>query len=190
MKLLVNPFIFGVFCTAIWHFVQAAGGFPQAELRKADAGIMSSGVVTFLIFGYGLFAVSMFSQAWSDWRNVKKAVRKKDEELFNEHVDEHIPTPAKLLLLVGECSLISAFFLAYFESSIDGYFAIFAVTFFVALVWEAIMDFNDYFTGVWNVDINEVPNDWAWAQKNKPKIMGKLWREVTNGVLPESVEPR
>jgi hypothetical protein len=63
-----------------------------------------------------------------------------------------------MLLLIFSLLLLGAFFFMHFKSLLNGVYTIFAISLGLALNWNVIMDLDDPFTGLWNV---EIPNDWA-----------------------------
>ena len=106
---------------------------------------------------YALLAAFTTANVWSQWVAVEEAVKTGDRQKFVQNKDKRIPETLKLLLLMFSVFLVVGFFLLYFKNPLPGGFSIFAVTMAVSAVWTVIMDLDDPFTGVWNV---QIPEEW------------------------------
>lgn len=157
MKLLIKPAILGLVALGIWILLRFQFGILA---DKADEGIMASGTIAFLFFVYGLMAAFIMAKVWTEWREIETAVRERDEKKFVDLKDQRVPRTLKMLLIIFSIFIAVAFFLSGFQNSIKGVFSVFAIVFMLTVVWEVLMDLDDYFTGEWNIDIHALPEAW------------------------------
>lgn len=176
MGLIRRPFVFTVVAVALWLLVQQLGGLDKPELIKQDETIMTSGFITALSLFIALLASGVFLKVWSEWIEVRNAIRstKQDEEIFMRYADERLPSTVKAAIIILFVFLLGAFFILHIASVVTGIYITFGITFALTFYWEVIMDFDDYWTGEWNIDIRMVPDDWEWAKKNKARILSRL----------------
>jgi hypothetical protein len=173
MLLLKRPVALAVAVLAFWLLLRWGGvAADQPTLLKADEAVLVSGFFTPMTVLIALLAAAVFTKVWSEWMEVRNAVKgeKKDEEAFMKYVDERIPPTVKAALLILFGALLGAFFLLHIQSLVVGSYIIFALTFALAFYWEVIMDLDDYWTGVWNIRLDDVPEAWAWSKTRKEEI--------------------
>jgi len=154
MKIFLKPLVLSVLGTGLWILLRTWG---LDEYLQGDEGAIASGLVAFLAVAYALFAAFLFATVWSQWVAVEEAVRVKDRQKFDLHKDKRIPRTAKALLLLFSFFLVGAFYLLSFRHLATGGFSIFAVIMVIITYWQVILDLDDPFTGIWNV---EVPKEW------------------------------
>jgi hypothetical protein len=153
-NLFLKPIIVALSVTVIWYFLYSFGILPQ---KVFDASVMSSGTTTVLGIFYALVAAFVLSTVWRQFISVEEAIKLRNKKEFIKHKDKRIPLPIKFLLVVFSLLLLGAFFVMHFESKINGIYSIFAITLGLTLNWSVIMDLDDPFSGVWNVDM---PPSW------------------------------
>ena len=135
---------------------------------QGDEGAVASGLVAVVAVAYALYAGFIFVNVWSQWTTIEEAVKTykvatdevtKDQahQKFILNKDKRIPKTAKILLFVFSLFLVVAVYLLYFQNSIPGGYAIFTVIMIVSTYWTVIMDLDDPFSGIWNV---QVPEEW------------------------------
>lgn len=160
MKLIGKPLGIALVCTALWLVLRLWLG----TYLSGDEGVMAGATIAFLAIAYALFAGFLFVTVWGQWNAVEDAVRTKNLEKFTELKDKRIPPTVKFLLVIFSALLVGAFFLLSFQHLLTGSFAIFSVSLVVSLYWAVIMDLDDPFNGIWNV---EVPSDWKVSAGKK-----------------------
>lgn len=168
MKLFIRPIVLSVLSTGIWIVLKILG---LDQYIEGDEGAMASGTIAFLGIIYALLTAFTTATVWSQWLAVKKAVetykaaKKAGDETamaqahqkFILNKDKRIPGTLKLILLMFSIFAVLGFYLLYFRNPLPGGFAIFTATMAASGLWGLIMDLDDPFTGVWNV---EVPEEW------------------------------
>ena len=155
MKLLTKPLVLSLASTGLWFLLRfiGLGDFIQGD----EGGAMPSGTIAFLGVIYALLAAFTTANVWSQWVVVEEAVKTGDHQKFILNKDKRMPGTLKLLLLMFSIFLVVGFYLLYFKNPLPGGFSIFAVTMAVSAVWVVIMDLDDPFSGIWNV---QVPEKW------------------------------
>lgn len=153
MKLLIIPILVASACTGLWLLLRLFLG----QYLSGDEGAMTSGTIAFFGIVYGIFATLLLVTVWNQWNAVEDAVNTKDRKEFDRMAEKRIPPTVKVLLFALSVLPVAAFFLTSFQHGPTGAFSIFGPSLIVAGVWAVIMDLDDPFEGVWNV---EVPEEW------------------------------
>ncbi len=158
LRILIKPLIFSVVVVLIWYFINYLFGssFFLSNL-KLDEGIMASGTIAILGIFYALLTAFVFTTVWQQWVAIEESIKTKNKEEFIKHKDKRIPFTVKLLVFLFSVFLILAFFLISFKNIITGVFSIFVISFILFIYWQVILDLDDPFTGIWNVN---VPKEW------------------------------
>ena len=152
MKLLIKPLVLSVVLAGLWILFRFLG---LDNYIQGDEGTIASGTVAFLAVAYALFAGFLFVTVWSQWVAIEEAIRDMDLKKFNLHKDKRLPGTVKTLLLMFSILLVVAFFLLSFRHLLTGGFSIFVATLVVSTYWRVILDLDDPFTGIWNVNVPE-----------------------------------
>lgn len=175
MQLIKRPILLAILAIILWLAAHQLGGVEQKELLKADETIMTSGFITTLTVIVALLAAAVFTKVWTEWSEVRNSLKEeKSEKTFNKYVDERIPPTVKSAIIILFFSLLGAFYILSVASIVTGVYMVGSITFALSFYWEVLMDLDDYWTGAWNIDIRDVPDEWEWAEKNKKRIMRKL----------------
>lgn len=159
MKLLWKGLTLSIIVTLLWVAYQL---IPGARDRfKADETIMASAIVPIIGIGYVIFVSLVASTVWNEWKGILMAIETKNEQDFVRLKDQRLSPHIKLLIKVlSVLLLLPIFFFFSYKSLAVGTYTIFSITLILAAYWEIISDLDDYFSGVWNIDINKLPKEW------------------------------
>jgi hypothetical protein len=130
---------------------------PFSPSFEGDTDLMTSGTITTLGIFYALAAAFILSTVWEQFLHVQDAVRMRDKHQFLKHKDKRIPLPIKVLLFLFSAMLLGAVVILPFHSVVNGIYSVFTVSLAIAINWGVIMDLDDPFEGIWNV---EIPKEW------------------------------
>lgn len=156
MKLFVRPLLIALIATSLWLSLRYGVG----QYLNDDEGVLVSGTIAFLAVVYALLTGLTLVTVWGQWNTVQDALHKKDREAFDTMKTKRIPGTLKALLFLFSSLLLGAFWLVSFTHAVAGGYTIFAVSIVLAVAWEVIMDLDDPFEGVWNIDPKEIPEEW------------------------------
>jgi hypothetical protein len=154
LKFFIQPLAVAIIITIIWYFMFTNNLFPK---RDADVGVMSSGTISVLGILYALVAAFVLTTVWREFVAVQEAIKLRHKHDFFKHKDKRVPLPIKVLLLIFSLLLLGAFFIIHYNTVIIGMYSILSISIGLALNWAVIMDLDDPFEGIWNV---EVPKHW------------------------------
>lgn len=161
MKLLLKPLVLAVAVALTWILYNKYIILGAKDLLKADETIMSSAIVPIIGIGYVIFAGLVASTVWTEWKGMIAAIDAVDENAFIRLKDQRLSPHVKLLIVVlSVLWLFPIFFLFSYKALVTGVFATFSITLILGIYWEVINDLDDYFTGVWNIDLNKLPKEW------------------------------
>ena len=159
MKLLWKPLVVSILVVLGWVGYRLLLG--SLDSLKADEAIMAGAIVPIIGIGYVIFAGLVASTVWGEWKGIVAAIDAKDEEAFIRLKDQRLSPHVKLLVGVFSGLLLFPIFsLLPYKAIATGGFANFAITFILLIYWEVINDLDDYFSGVWNIDITKLPEVW------------------------------
>lgn len=159
MQLILVPFVISILmslCWGIFHYFTAS----DLVYLKQDEGLLVV-VITIIGIGYVLFASSVDGIVWSEWKGMLSAIAIHDKKEFIRLKDQRMSPHVKALMFVFSfLLLVPLFFLTVYNTFVIGAFSIFAVMFILTAHWLIVRDLDDYFSGVWKIDVNSLPEDW------------------------------
>lgn len=177
-QLIVRPAITAIISSVLWIATYLLAGTWRILEIKPDENILGFFIGGMVFVDAGI-AAAILAKVWLEWIEVRNSLRaetdeERDEKTFSKYADERLPVTIKAAIVILFVLLLGGFFLAPISSPILGVFVTFAITFGLVFYWEVLLDFDDYWSGVWNVDIRDVPDNWKWAKKNKKRVMQGL----------------
>lgn len=159
MKLFLKPAALALLVGLLWTGYRIL--FGEMEALKADEAIMASAVVPIIGIGYVIFAGLIASTVWGEWKGMLAAIEAKDEDAFVRLKDQRLSPHVKMLIRVfSGLLLFPIFFLFSYKNLVMGIFTTFGIMFMLLIYWEIINDLDDYFSGVWNINVNKIPEEW------------------------------
>lgn len=154
-KLLWQPLVITATVYVAWLL-----SAPMRLGFVADVGALTSGTIPILAIAYAIIAGLLLQKVILEWFELEHAARTENKPKFLEYVHRQLPTTVYMLLWIISSAPIGAFFLVSFSSLVTGSFSIIVITFVITTVNATITDLDDYFSGVWNIDINTLPKEW------------------------------
>jgi|GEM_PF-4619421 hypothetical protein len=192
MHLIIRPAIAAAITALLWLGSQHLFGLQRIRLMKPDENILGFFITTMIFVATGI-AAAILGKVWLEWVEVRNSLRgetdsDKDEGAFSKYADERLAPTIKSSLLILLALLMAGFFFAPISYWLFGIFVTGGLAFGIGFYWEVLLDFDNYWTGVWNVDILLVPNTWKWAKGNKLRVMKELGIHPTQKDLRELTE--
>ena len=155
IKFVLKSLFISAIATFAWYFFWQ--GIHYNHEMKSDAEIMSSGTINVLIVLYGLIYAFIINKVWTQWNELKHAIKTGDKNTFEKYCEERIPTALHFLIIFLAILIFGGLFLHPFASFINGLYSIFSTSLALVVCYEVAKDLDDPFVGIFNLD---VPPDW------------------------------
>ncbi len=153
--LLLQPFSFAVVVSVLWWCELFS---KEIHFAKDDENILLAGVIVMLALTYGIVATTTFSTVWDKYQKVVISVLKRDKETFLCYRDERIPIVIHLLILAFAIPLLAIISLLEYKTAVDGFVAVFTVSFALATYAVVIIELQNPSKSLWFIE--RIPVDW------------------------------
>lgn len=172
IRMIIEPLFMAAPAVVLWHFLYARGWHSTASADEPIVNAILPALATIHVFIAGF----MFMREAYDIRELRRAVRTGQKELFFEIAEDRIPAPVKYVLFVS-ANLIEGWTISLnYELYWTGFASVYSIGYMLSLIWEIISDFDDPVNGVWVV--KDVPDEWVLEANIKRRISDRFFERL------------
>ncbi|MBU6371014.1 MAG: hypothetical protein KGH93_02160 [Patescibacteria group bacterium] len=158
--MLGKPFpAVGAAC-ALWYYVFFVNGL----YISVNIEIIMIWISTFGIL-YGLMEAVILTTVWSEYKQMRTAVKRYDFDTFADLRDEEVSPLVHTLTFVLSGAILLAFMCLPYASVQSGFLLIGSTTYLFVLVFLVIYEIDDPCTGLWY--IRSIPKEWLEVDVKK-----------------------
>jgi hypothetical protein len=149
--LLVRPFFVGLFASFVWYVLHEKINVDRTDMGIFELLLEYVGVVYAIIVGY------LIGQIIKQYRQIKRAFRKKNREIFEDYAyDTELPNAVRGMLLIFSFIVFLIFLLFPLVTDYAGIISVWIVMFLLYLIWEVANELTDPFKGISKITTEQV----------------------------------
>jgi uncharacterized membrane protein YcfT len=164
--LLTYPAIVAAGVSIFWYYVLFCHHVHFDE-RLTEVAV-AAWIPTFGIL-YGLFAAVVLNTVWSEYKDMRMAIKCYDIQKFMNLRDEDVSPLVHVMMAILSWSVLSVFMLLSYPDALSGILCVSTTAFLLGLIFFVVRQIDDPLSGIWF--IKNVHKEWM-------EIDVKQWREA------------
>ena len=172
--MLIWPVVVGIAVTYGWYAI-----FYRNEIHfAAEAeGVVTTAWLSMFGIWYSLLATVAMNTVWSEYKQLRAAVKRHDKDLFMDLRDEDLSPLVYVLIVVLSLTVLFGFLIIEYPSVLAGAVIVYVVVFVLTLMLVVIIEMDDPCSGLWY--IRHIPED--WLQENPKEYRRQRTERMKGG---------
>jgi len=146
LVMIIMPIFPTLLVIVFWYFIVFAQGFHFDG--SMEGIVVAAWIPTFSLL-YCLLVAVVFNTVWTEYKQIRMAVKKYDIETFVDLMDEEISPLSYILIFVCSIAILGGFMSLDYPSVVAGLTVISSTSYILFLVLFIIKEMDDPCSGLW-----------------------------------------
>lgn len=178
--MVIMPISPTLLIVAFWYFIVFTNGFNFNG--SMESIVVAAWIPTFSLL-YCLLVAVVFNTVWTEYKQIRMAVKRYDVETFVDLMDEEVSPLSYILIFVCSLAILGGFMSLDYPNMISGLTIIGSTSYILFLVFFIIKEMDDPCSGLWF--IKHIHSEWL-------NLNAKEWRkercDTTKGNFENSIK--
>lgn len=146
LVMIIMPVFPTLLVVIFWYFIVFSQGFYFDG--SMESIVVAAWIPTFSLL-YCLLVAVVFNTVWTEYKQIRMAVKRYDIETFVDLMDEEISPLSYILIFVCSIAILGGFMSLDYPNSISGFTVIGSTSYILFLVLFIIKEMDDPCSGLW-----------------------------------------